>query len=362
MIFFQEVFSKSAGDWKYASEILLKVSRTFALNINVLRGDLRRAVLLAYLYLRIADTIEDAFDMEASQKAHSLALFAEIFKNYSNDKAFILSKTEAFLSSLPNHWRNSEKKDIELSLSATRVVTLLSELPETLVRPVCEVVLEMCAGMAKFVLKKEESTQSGWFTLESLSDLDEYCYYVAGIVGRLLSKVFYAETSRLGKEAFEQMQTLDVSFGSALQLTNIIKDVREDSERKVCFVPEALCREFGFENSPALFSFSADKDARANVLSSLVQKAWKHVEDGVRYTLLIPRHCMRVRLFCLWPLLMAAENLCALGDCRKIFESDEKIKISRSDVKRIVKSSSLHFYSNSWIEKTFESYRQFFSH
>ena len=43
--------------WQYAEEILLLVSRTFALNINVLKGKLHKSILLAYLYLRIADTV-----------------------------------------------------------------------------------------------------------------------------------------------------------------------------------------------------------------------------------------------------------------------------------------------------------------
>ena len=43
--------------WKYAEDTLQLVSRTFALNIQVLRGKLHRSILLAYLYLRIADTV-----------------------------------------------------------------------------------------------------------------------------------------------------------------------------------------------------------------------------------------------------------------------------------------------------------------
>ncbi|NNE43480.1 MAG: squalene/phytoene synthase family protein, partial [Gemmatimonadetes bacterium] len=40
--------------------LLPKVSRTFALNIRILPGDLRPAVTAAYLLFRYADTIEDA--------------------------------------------------------------------------------------------------------------------------------------------------------------------------------------------------------------------------------------------------------------------------------------------------------------
>ena len=174
------------------------------------------------------------------------------------------------------------------------------------------------------------------------------------IVGRLLSRHFYAAASGIKEQDLQKMEQLDNSFGLALQITNIVKDVLEDSERKVCFIPEAICRAHGFENSPALFEENANPEARAAVLAELVKKAWGHVMEGVEYILLIPRRYMRIRLFCLWPLLMAAENLKAIGDGHIVFDSVGKVKISRKDVKRIIKSTSWHFYSNRWIRKTFE--------
>ena len=44
---------------RFGREILPAVSRTFALSIRVLPGELGRAVLAAYLLCRIADTLED---------------------------------------------------------------------------------------------------------------------------------------------------------------------------------------------------------------------------------------------------------------------------------------------------------------
>ena len=50
-------FSKS--DWKFCNESLKKVSRSFALSIMVLEGDLRKCITIGYLLCRIIDTIED---------------------------------------------------------------------------------------------------------------------------------------------------------------------------------------------------------------------------------------------------------------------------------------------------------------
>ena len=348
--------------WMYAEEILLLVSRTFALNINVLKGKLHKSILLAYLYLRIADTVEDDPDMNASEKETLLGLFADIFRTSDlKDEAIA-----AFEAALPESWRKSDHPYMNLCLHTHVVVPLLKELPEVYAAPVRDVTIEMCGGMAKFAQRQEVALSSGWFTLEGVADLDEYCYYVAGIVGKLLTNLFAADTCLISDARKAEMQKLDVSFGLALQVANIVKDCVEDSTRRVCFVPEEICRRHGFEHSYEMFDvpaagsdgasieFRADFDARRSaVMAELVAKAWKHLDDAIAYTKLVPNVKMRTRLFCLWPLFMAAENMKLIGDGSSLFASDKKVKISRDTVKKIVKSTMKHFYSDGWIEKNY---------
>ena len=349
--------------WQYAEEILLLVSRTFALNINVLKGKLHKSILLAYLYLRIADTVEDDPDMKASEKETVLGLFAEIFKTPELREDAVA----AFEAALPESWHKSEHPYMNLCLHTHVVVPLLKELPEVYAAPVRDVTIEMCRGMAKFALRQEAALSSGWFTLESVADLDEYCYYVAGIVGKLLTNLFAADTCLIGDSRKARMQKLDVSFGLALQVANIVKDCVEDSARRVCFVPEEICRRHGFAHSYEMFvapagvseEVRADFDARrAAVMGELVKKAWKHLDDAIAYTKLVPNVKMRTRLFCLWPLFMAAENMKLIGDGSGLFVSDKKMKISRDTVKKIIKSTSTHFYSDGWIEKSYSNLKK----
>ena len=348
--------------WMYAEEILLLVSRTFALNINVLKGKLHKSILLAYLYLRIADTVEDDPDMNASEKETLLGLFADIFRTPDLKEDAVA----AFERALPENWRKSDHPYMNLCLHTHVVVPLLKELPEVYAAPVRDVTIEMCGGMAKFALRQEAALSSGWFTLESVADLDEYCYYVAGIVGKLLTNLFAADTCLISDARKAEMQKLDVSFGLALQVANIVKDCIEDSTRRVCFVPEEICRRHGFAHSYEMFDvpaagsdgasieFRADFDARRSaVMAELVAKAWKHLDDAIAYTKLVPNVKMRTRLFCLWPLFMAAENMKLIGDGSSLFANDKKVKISRDTVKKIVKSTMKRFYSDRWIEKTY---------
>lgn len=339
--------------FQYADKMLLLVSRTFALNINRLSGNLRKSVLLAYLYLRIADTIEDEADLSKEDKLNLLGLFSAIF----SQDADVDASTEAFVKALPGYFQGSDNPNFDLCLHAATVVPLLWTLDKEYVQPVCDTVVEMCEGMSSSIVQMSASLENGWFTLETMSDLSRYCYYVAGIVGKLLTKVFAAKNPAISKDILYKLQTYDVSFGLGLQLVNIIKDVREDSERKVCFVPEMICHCHGFESSPAMFAPDADRKARASVMKELVGEAWKHLANAIEYTISLPRRNPRIRLFCLWPLFMAAKNLSIMGDCSHLFDKDHKVKITRDDVKQIIKSTTLHFYSNSWIKKNFEALR-----
>ncbi len=336
--------------WKYAEDILQLVSRTFALNIQVLRGKLHRSILLAYLYLRIADTVEDDPGMRATEKDRVLALFADVFKT----GALETEKIRAFVAALPQSWHGSDDPNKDLCIKSEVVVPLLKSLPDAYKKPVCDVVIEMCGGMAKFALRQEAALSAGWFTLENVGELDEYCYYVAGIVGKLLTKLFSADTCLIGAEREAELSKLDVSFGLALQVVNIVKDCVEDSGRRVCFIPEEICRRHGFAHSSELFKDGADAQKCGAVLAELVEKAWRHLDDAIAYTKLIPNIKMRTRLFCLWPLFMAAENLRLIGDGVSVFTSDKKVKITRDTVKRIVKETSMHFYSDKWIDQAYK--------
>ena len=336
--------------WKYAEDILQLVSRTFALNIQVLRGKLHRSILLAYLYLRIADTVEDDPDMIATEKDRVLALFADVFKTGELET----EKIRTFVAALPESWHGSEDPNKDLCVKSEVVVPLLKSLPKNYQKPVCDVVIEMCGGMAKFALRQEAALSAGWFTLANVGELDEYCYYVAGIVGKLLTKLFSADTCFISAEREAELSKLDVSFGLALQVVNIVKDCVEDSGRRVCFIPEEICKRHGFAHPSELFAAGADAQKCGAVLAELVEKAWHHLDDAIAYTKLIPNIKMRTRLFCLWPLFMAAENLSLIGNGVSVFTSDKKVKITRDTVKRIVKETSMHFYSDKWIDLAYK--------
>jgi phytoene synthase len=70
---------------------------------------------------------------------------------------------------------------------------------------------------------------SGVDTYESFDDLYQYCYLVASVVGLVCIRIFEYSDSRAEKLAEE--------LGIAFQLTNILRDVREDAERGRIYLP-----------------------------------------------------------------------------------------------------------------------------
>jgi farnesyl-diphosphate farnesyltransferase len=339
-----------SASWEYAEEMLDKVSRTFALNIKILGKTLRRPVLLAYLYMRIADTIEDSPELSAEKKAQLLFMFSKAL-NLGGEAI------DEFQASLPKAWHGSEKSDIALTCNAHTVIPLLSEFPEPARNAVKNAVAEMCEGMAKFA-NLQEAKKDGWFSIESESDLDKYCYYVAGLVGNMITELFCSKGKFFNEQKRKKLRELAVSFGLALQIVNIIKDIQDDSLRRVCFVPMEFCRKHGVNSVQEFFSPKISQENKNAIIEELLAKAAKHLQDAKEYIKTLPRLTYRRRLFCLWPSLMAADNLRVIGDGSIIFEQGKRAKISRKSVASIVRSSMLFGWSNWWVERKFTKLTQ----
>ncbi|MBU8898770.1 phytoene/squalene synthase family protein [Corallococcus sp. M34] len=72
---------------------------------------------------------------------------------------------------------------------------------------------------------------------DTWAQLDLYCYRVAGVVGLMLTPVLGGEDARAVAPAAD--------LGRAMQLTNILRDVREDLERGRVYLPAEELRAYG---------------------------------------------------------------------------------------------------------------------
>lgn len=329
-------------DWSFCQTKLRQVSRTFALNIQVLRGDLAQSVLLAYLWCRIIDTVEDAPAFPPSKKVEALHAFANlILANPTDDGA-----CQRWAESLVD--LDGRPEELELVHSSDRVARCYAQLPDEFRNGINPSVAEMARGMALYL---QRSANTGACVLEDVQDLEQYCYYVAGTVGEFLTRLF-AMDRKLSPQVHQRLQARAVSFGLGLQMTNIAKDVMTDIDRGWCYIPRTVFQGAGVNEGPT--GWTPDDASSRHIASLMVQIAKKHLRSALEYVLILPRTCRRIRLFCIWPLWMALETLKMLDDQHFAYSPGTSPKISRKKVRTIIRNSSLLFWSNRWLQKDFD--------
>jgi farnesyl-diphosphate farnesyltransferase len=327
----------SDSDLVYQRSILPGVSRTFALTIPVLPPRLAEVVTNAYLLCRLADTIEDDVGLTDAQKTDFHARFVRIVEGDEPAEPFA-----AELAPLLSARTLDDERDLVLNTS--KVVRVTHAFSDAERQALTRCVKIMCRGMPEFQRNKSLSG------LPALRQLDEYCYYVAGVVGEMLTDLFCLHCPELESER-ERMMRLAVSFGQGLQMTNILKDVWDDRQARTCWLPRAVFERHGF-NLDRLES-EHGSPAFAAGMSELVGVAHSHLRDALEYSCMIPKRESGIRKFCLWAVGLAVLTL------RKIhhnpgFSSGTEVKVSRRTVKATIMATNLALKSNRALRLVFE--------
>src|SRR5215218_8886882 len=319
---------------QFAREIPPPVSRTFALSIRVLPGTLGRAVRTAYLLCRIADTIEDEPRMPAADKA---LLFDELLRCFDDRDA-----AEAFPDRLDT--LTGDETHVRLARNAHLVFVSYRDLPATTRAHVRRWVSEMIVGMKKFVLLYPNGIR-----IQSLEEYKEYCYYVAGTVGYLLTDLWHEHSPSIGAARHKVLREKSRAFAEALQTVNILKDVARDAEKEnSIYIPEELLRAHGSSHA-AILDPDRVRQTRA-AIAAMVQLAWKDLDGARSYLLLIPRRAVSIRLSCELPLLFACATLRDLTRAPQALARREVVKISRAEVKSLTLIGFLVILSNRGLE------------
>ena len=76
-----------------------------------------------------------------------------------------------------------------------------------------------------------------------MNEYREYCYYVAGTVGCMLTELWYEHAPSVGKPEFAKLWDKCRQFGEALQTVNILKDIAANPR----FKPRELTNTRDFE-------------------------------------------------------------------------------------------------------------------
>ncbi len=306
-------------DELYQRNSLAGVSRTFALTIPALPAELSRVVGNGYLLCRIADTIEDDADLSAASKRHYSALFTRVVAGEEDADSFGRDLAPRLSVKTPQAER-------DLVQQTVRVIRLTRSFNSSQRAALERCVRVMSQGMADF------QQRAGRQGLKDLPEMDRYCYFVAGVVGEMLTELFCDYSPEIAKNR-EQLLKLSVSFGQALQMTNILKDIWEDLCRGACWLPRDVFARAGFD----LDTLDPDVvDPKfADGLLELVSVAKNHMRNALTYTSMMPVGETGIRRFCLWALGMAVLTLRKIN-AQPTFRHGTEVKISRNSVKATV--------------------------
>lgn len=316
-------------DEEYQEYILQGVSRTFALTIPELPPRLHKTVGNAYLLCRITDTIEDVVSLTPGQKGEFSQQFIGVVAGEVPAERFSENL-------LPLISENIPEAEHDLIKNTPRVIRLTHSFSKAERRAMHRCVKIMAEGMSFFQANKNANG------LKDLQHLDRYCYYVAGVVGEMLTDLF-CEYSAGAANNKAKLMSLAVSFGQGLQMTNILKDIWEDYSRGACWLPRDLFQQHGFDLSE--LSSGKPSEAFSDTLGELIAIAHAHLRNALSYILLIPKEEEGIRRFCAWAVGMALLTLKKINNNRNYISGNE-VKISRRSVKTTIIASNLALGSN----------------
>ena len=250
-----------AADLDYQKTILGSVSRTFALTIPLLPPTLEKVVGNTYLLCRIIDTVEDAAELSAETKNTLSNQFLQIVLGHASAETFVIPCLAA-LKNYPN------QDELDLIKHTPNILNVLHTCDLAQQAAVGQCISIMSKGMSNFHVKQ---SQSG---LENLQEFEAYCYVVAGVVGEMLTTIFSHHSPKFAS-SIQGKEYLAISFGQALQMTNILKDAPIDSLRNVSWKPAEMSQQ------------------------DLLRIAYQKLEDALQYIKLIPKSEVGIRRFCL---------------------------------------------------------------
>jgi farnesyl-diphosphate farnesyltransferase len=321
----------SIDDAQYQDYILKGVSRTFALTIPQLPEALRRVIGNAYLLCRITDTIEDDNALTSEQTRQLSQMFAEVVCGNASAEEF----ADKLYPLLSDHTIPAEHDLIKNTPSIIRITHSFNSAQRN--------ALERCVRIMGQGMSDYQETES----LEGLKDLsamNQYCYYVAGVVGEMLTELFCDYSQEINNHK-PTLIKLSVSFGQGLQMTNILKDIWDDRKRGACWLPQDIFLKNGF-NLGNLQPGTSDKKFQAG-LAELLGIAKGHLENALIYTSMIPPQEKGIRRFCLWAIGMAILTLNKINQHRD-FSEGTQVKITRRSVKATIVTTSL-FARYNWV-------------
>jgi phytoene synthase len=224
--------------------IARRAAKNFYYGFMVLPAEKRNALSAVYAFMRHADDISDEPGTDAQQKRQKLSDWLEatkaVFAGNATDDPVLMALADA---------QKKFKIPAELFEKLVYGTSMDLDIPSG-----GEVPTVVC---------------------QTFEELRHYCYFVASIVGLVCIRIFGYQDSKA--------EFLAEDCGLAFQLTNIIRDVKEDAGMGRIYLPEADLARFNLsaeQFSPGSLNGAAKPELLRPVLEYEADRARKYYESA----------------------------------------------------------------------------------
>lgn len=281
--------------------ILGRVARSFALSLRLLPRETRQATALAYLLARAADTVADTRVVPRVERALLLEALRDVYGGGAPLEPLLpaLRRVERADDAIP------EERALLQELPAC--LELLAAQPPEELRLVRGVLATLTGGMALDLARFPGDRAGELRALDTPEELLDYTWRVAGCVGEFWSDLHALRLRSCRRVDLVAWRGEGVALGRALQLTNVLRDLRRDLEHGRCYLPARELAARGL--TPGALLDPGCWPALRPLYAAWVARALGEAGLGLRHVLRTPAREPLLRLAALLPLLLAVQTL-----------------------------------------------------
>ena len=239
--------------YRYCKKITKKYAKNFYIASITLPSRERLGIYASYAFCRVCDDIADEeFSVQQKKEmfAHTKQLLRESKTSQVTDPVFTALRDTSSYFCIPDKYFEEIIEGVEMDLNHVRY--------------------------------------------QNFDELRNYCYKVASVVGLIAIKIFGYKNLKAENYA--------IDLGVAMQLTNIIRDVKEDLQKNRIYLPLDEITRFGYTTQE--LKNQVLNESFQNLMQFQVSRARKYFDSGLQLIPLIsPRS--RICLELLWNIYSA---------------------------------------------------------
>jgi len=263
---------KLAAAYQKCTDIARSQAKNFYYAFLALPKPKRDAICAVYAFMRQADDISDNESLPRDERRTALGEWLAAWHRVAARESGAAPRSDVDSAD----WSEPIEDPVFLALADTRHrFNIPLELLDQLVQGTAMDLEPPSTDAASANGAAQPRPYNNYATFATFDDLRRYCYYVASVVGLVCIRIFGYTDPRA--------EPLAEDTGIAFQLTNILRDVREDAERGRIYLPLDHLDRYGvrIENLAALRDAAHMTLNQRELLESLAKRAEDYYKSGL---------------------------------------------------------------------------------